>query len=386
MRLIALLSLVFFVLISGVGLFLLTPERSVKHFAKAADFAVQIANPQTALTFAYDQHRAVLLVVAEHPQRGTQAIKLDGEFADAFAALQAYGRRELISRVRSAAGAQWYAQSSLSPITTSRWHIAFGGNFAAHADETDLEQPFAFPKIGAPTAAVSALEFDDAMLLDYEAELCLIFDRPIRSMADFDAAEKGVFLCADTTDRATLLRDLPADEAVFGGTGFTDSKSFPGFFSTGPYLVIPNDWQRFVHEQPMVTYVDGQLMQYAFGSEMIYPFDRMIEYSLAQGNRNYWETQGQQVSLLHNAMISPGSALLSGTGEGVIFRPPGQRDIILGGIAYFVTGSFLHGSGARDYVIERYIKKAQQGKIFLQPGEQVVHQSQNLGAITIDIN
>jgi len=287
-----------------------------------------------------------------------EKIKLKGQHQDAFEALKSYGRANLIALAKSKKGAYWYQQRQLAPLTKKSWHIAFGGNFIAHADETGLERPFAFPKIvgASPSINIITRPHND-VLLDYEVELCMIFDRDIHSNADFNDAQKGVFLCADTTDRTTLLRDLPKDEETFGGTGFTDSKSYKGFFSTGPYLVIPNDWKEFVNNEPITTSMNGVVMQYAHGSDM----------------------------LLQDGKLKRGSALLSGTGEGVIFRPPTFIDILSGVTAFVFTGSFLKDISGYDYVIEHFIRRHTKAKTFLQVGDIVRHRSKNLGQITFII-
>ena len=387
MKKIILLGLLSLFVLTGLGVCVSVPDRPIVFFEAEPDFTPTVADPTEALTFAYDRDRSVLLVVDDHPARGIRAIRLEGRFVDAFEALKTYGRDRLVALATSKEGAQWYRQDRLGPLTQGAWHIAFGGNFMAHADETELEQPFAFPKTVAPSASVSTVRppLEDA-LLDFETELCMVFDRDIRLDADFRDAEKGVFLCADTTDRATLLRDLPADEDPFGGTGFTDAKSYDGFFSTGPYMVIPHDWKRFVDAQPMTASVDGALMQYAHGADMIFDFEEIVSYSLAQGDREYWETRDRRTKLLPGGTIPRGTALLSGTAEGVIFRPPTSlNDMLCGGGAYVCTASFAFGVSGRDYVIERFIRRHVRAGTFLQPGETVEHGSQNLGRIVIAI-
>ena len=369
------------------GFCITIPERPVTSFTKDPDFKTHIASPDVALSFAYHGNRDVLLVVDDNAPQGILAIKLDGEYQDAFDALSTYGRPKLISLAKSKEGAQWYPQQELAPITQHQWHVAFGANFEAHADETEVEHPFAFPKIVSATPSLTKLKAPhlDA-LIDYEAEICMIFDRDIHSHQDFLNAKKGVFLCADTTDRATLLRDIPADEEHLSGRGFTDAKSYDGFFSTGPYLVIPHDWESFVAHQPITTRVNDTLMQYAHGAEMTLDFEEIVSYILEKWDRVSLEAHGESIYLLQNGVIQRGSALLSGTGDGVIFRPPTSfNDLFCGGTAFVCTASFLTEMTGRDYVIERYIDQNLKAKTFLQPSEIVKHESKNLGHISIMI-
>jgi 2-keto-4-pentenoate hydratase/2-oxohepta-3-ene-1,7-dioic acid hydratase in catechol pathway len=114
-------------------------------------------------------------------------------------------------------------------------HLGIGTNFPEHAEEAHSESVFVFPKFGTATPARTTVAAPEGGLLDYEVELCMRFDRPIRSLDDFDAAVKGLFLCADFTDRIALL-ELADPDNLDSGYGFSDAKSGPGFFPSGPFL------------------------------------------------------------------------------------------------------------------------------------------------------
>ena len=73
------------------------------------------------------------------------------------------------------------------------------------------------------------------VLLDYEVELCMRFDRTISSPEDFDAAVKGLFLCGDFTDRGKLIRLVDPDN-LDSGRGFSDGKSRVDFYPSGALL------------------------------------------------------------------------------------------------------------------------------------------------------
>ncbi|WP_306252871.1 fumarylacetoacetate hydrolase family protein [Parvularcula sp. IMCC14364] len=135
-------------------------------------------------------------------------------------------------------------------------HIGIGTNFPEHAEESSSDGVFNFPKFGAATPARTRVSAPADGLLDYEVELCVRFDRPIRSLADFDAAVKGLFLCADFTDRIALVQ-LADPDNLDSGYGFSDAKSGEGFFPTGPFLVIPKDLAAFVKETRMTTTYNG---------------------------------------------------------------------------------------------------------------------------------
>lgn len=159
-------------------------------------------------------------------------------------------------------------------------HIGTGTNFPEHAEEADSQSVFRFPKFGGVTPARTQVVAQPNILLDYEVELCIRFDRDIASVADFDAAVKGVFLCADFTNRNAIV-DLVDPDNLDSGYGFSDAKSGPDFFPTGPFLVIPRDWRSFTSSVRMTTSVNNEPRQDARASEMIFDFRQLTEQSLA---------------------------------------------------------------------------------------------------------
>ena len=311
---------------------------------------------------------------------------LGGQAGDAFDAIRRLGRPALIELARNPAGmARRYGFERLMPAAQGENHIAFGTNFADHGEEVNNEGVFAFPKFTRPTAALGAFGVDaEAGLFDYEVELCMRFDRDIRSIGDFDAALKGVFLCGDFTDRAALLRNLP-DEENLSGLGFSDAKSGLGRMPTGPYLVVPEDWRRFVSEEAIATVRNGTPMQSGSGAEMILDFRQMAGFVLEAGNAARWMFEGRPVPLTPEGVIRQGTVLLSGTPAGILFRPPTEREIGCGAVAYVCLAGFLSVASPRDYVIERAIERGLESRRFLQPGDRVEHSSSRLGRIAIAV-
>jgi 2-keto-4-pentenoate hydratase/2-oxohepta-3-ene-1,7-dioic acid hydratase in catechol pathway len=113
-------------------------------------------------------------------------------------------------------------------------HLGTGTNFPEHAEEAGSQSVFNFPKFGKVTAARTEVVAKSSILLDYEVELCIRFDRDIESVMDFDTAIKGLFFCGDFTNRNALVELVDSDN-LDSGYGFSDSKSGPDFFPTGPY-------------------------------------------------------------------------------------------------------------------------------------------------------
>ncbi|MBQ4826326.1 fumarylacetoacetate hydrolase family protein [Leisingera sp. HS039] len=263
-------------------------------------------------------------------------------------------------------------------------HIGSGTNFPEHAEETLSSSVFNFPKFGVATPPVTSVALRDDMLLDYEVELCVRFDRDIRSFADFEAARKGFFLCGDFTDRGTLLRMI--DTGNFdSGSGFSDSKSGEGFFPSGPFLVIPAEWQKFVTDERIQTLRNGVIRQDAFGAEMILGFDDLVQKVLGDTASTRFVYKGSNHRLVRDEQIAEGQGLMSGTPEGVIFMPPTARQIVRGVVRYVVSGAVFKAANPYDAIISSVVTDEQEAGRFLMLDEEVSYLSSSMGKITIAV-
>lgn len=386
---------VIFILIYA-GLFLIcsgdrTPENPVLDLASPRGV---IAPAHEALTFAVirnDNNEIMPLLVTGETDANIIGVDLrpflDEPVSDPMDALAALGRDRLAFMAQTMADdTRAYPFAWALPAGEGPMHIAFGTNFAAHGEEVNNESVFAFPKFSEPTASIGALPTDAfSVLLDYEAELCMRFDRDITSLEDFDRAEKAVFLCGDFTDRAKLIRGLPADENRLSGVGFSDAKSGPGLLPTGPYIVSPRDWRAFVSSEIVSTVRNGDVMQHGSGAEMIMDFREMTGFVLNNGAQQRWRYEGRPEPLTPGGVIRKGTILLSGTPAGILFRPPTTMDIACGGAAYFCLAGFVSSPSPRDYVIERNVARDFQSARFLRDGDLVEHHSSRLGRISIAI-
>lgn len=266
---------------------------------------------------------------------------------------------------------------------TSRVHVAAGTNYAEHGREVGIGQVFSFPKFAPPTPPLASIVARPGMLLDYETEICARFDRDLRSLNDFDEAAIGLFLCGDYTDRAVLTRLVDRNDLA-SGVGYTDAKSGPEFFPTGPYLVVPVDWRAFIarethHDDAARRTTPGRL----WGCDDCGPeADRWP----SPGKRlaGAVAPRGRPVPLLNGGVLPCGSSVLTGTPDGIIFRPPTFAEKFGGFVAY-AFGGFLSGRRPVDYVIERFLDRLEKGKFFLQPGDVVHHDSTHMGFMTISV-
>lgn len=349
---------------------------------------IGVADPALALSFARvampDGQTSLVLVVGladDHLDAIALAPDLAGPGDTAFAVLERLGRDRLIDLAQTGSPSRFDLGDVLPPIDGVR-HVAAGTNFSDHADEVEVDPVFVFPKLSAPTPAVSTLAIPPGTLMDYEVELCLTADRPINGAESLGEAIVGVFLCGDTTDRATLLRTMNLDDPA-SGQGFPDAKSGEGRLPTGPILAIPADWRGFVADERMATLVDGILRQDGTGALMREDFD-MLAARVGREAGRMFPYGDERIALLPDGALQPGQALLSGTPAGVLFRPPPPLEITCG-IAAFCLGGFLQGVGPVDYVVERYIRRLNEADIYLQPGSVLEHASSRLGRIRIDL-
>ncbi len=263
-------------------------------------------------------------------------------------------------------------------------HIGTGTNFPEHAREANSGGVFQFPKFGHATSTRTEVRARPGILLDYEVEICVRFDRPVRSLADFDAAVKAFFLCGDFTNRNALIEHADPDN-LDSGRGFSDAKSGPDFFPTGPFLVVPRDWNAFVANIRMTTSVNSQPRQDARGREMTLDFRALAEKALSDMEAPRFLYAGGYTKLMRDRAIPADATLMSGTSEGTIFTPPTHADFIEAGLAYLLQGGAFPRRSALDIARQTFIANELAGEHYLQPGDIVRHGSSDLGDIIVKV-
>ena len=263
-------------------------------------------------------------------------------------------------------------------------HVGIGTNFPEHAEESDSDSVFNFPKFGRATPARTEVETHQGVLLDYEVELCMRFDRDVATLQDFDAARKGIFLCGDFTNRTALV-ELADPDNLDSGYGFSDAKSGPDFFPTGPFLVVPRDWKAFVAQARMATAINGEPRQDARGGEMILDFRQLAENALADMSEPRFLYDGEFYHLAPSGSITRNMTLMSGTSEGVIFTAPTRHDFIEAGLAYLFTGALFDGRSPMDVAKKVFVENETSSGHFLKPGDSVAYRSNVLGEIVVAV-
>ena len=368
------------------------PERTNPFDGEAQPLSTGILSPREGLTLALERRTPdgphVLLVTE---LQGDQISAIDLTAAglttktDFFDVLTDVGIETLVD-VAQADDQFPVVQRSfgdlLSAGGSAARHVASGTNFPEHQEETGSDSVFNFPKFGVATPPVTTVSTDADELLDYEVEICTRFDRDIKSIEDFDAAQKGFFLCGDFSNRSVLTRLIDPDN-YDSGTGFSDAKSGPERFPSGGLFVVPLDWESFVKNERLVTQINDETRQDARAGEMILSFRSLVEKALADTESTRFLYDDKQWPLVENGMIARDQVMMSGTAEGVIFMPPTIKQIVRGAMLYIVKGTFLTGQSPYGAVIESFLDEERASLRFLQPGHFVTHNSSNMGIISV---
>jgi 2-keto-4-pentenoate hydratase/2-oxohepta-3-ene-1,7-dioic acid hydratase in catechol pathway len=292
---------------------------------------------------------------------------------DALDVIKHFDATKLDSMAREPGRTQRYALADLAGVGPRGLdQIAAGTNYPAHGEEVGMADAFLFPKKSPAIGPRSALSVAPGTMMDYEVEICARFDRELRSDADFDAARKAFFLCGDYSDRASLIRNLNLKN-VFSGDGFADAKSGFDRFPVGPLLVIPRDWKAFLKEVEIETHVDGKRRQHAYARDMIKDLRVIVQETLAESGTRTWSYQGGRIPMVSRAAIGTDSAILTGTGDGVVFNKPDAATM-----KSVMTAKDRSGQLA---AIDRYIAGEVDKRIYLQPGNTVIYTGKYLGSI-----
>jgi len=261
------------------------------------------------------------------------------------------------------------------PLDLGSRHIATGLNFTAHAGEVAVDEgPFLFPKLVSPTAWNDPVPIGDA-LLDHEAEIAWVPLTPITGSAP---AEVGLILVNDYTDRATLLELVDTDD-VTSGDGFTTAKSAPGYLPVGNLFVVPRDPVAFVDDIVLRLYVNGELRQRGRPADLVWDLDTIVEQAHERRSLS-WDHRGETVSLFGDDTdeIPARSLILAGTPEGTIYTDIDLPRRVEG---FFRWLAFGWGRSIPDHAIDAYIDDARSAGIYLQPGDRITIQVDNLGVI-----
>ncbi len=361
------------------------PDRTPKW--EASEHKIELASPQDALTVAQIRRGEAITTLLVVRVDGTHAQVIDLsalsglDDSNPFSVVGHFEREILEKMASSPSKLIKFPISELLPIgPVGTRQIAAGANYPEHGAEAEIDEVFLFPKISKITPPVSRIATGPGVLLDYEVEICARFDRSIRSMADFEAATVGLFLCGDFSDRAELARNVDLKN-VASGDGFADGKSGDDRFPVGALLVLPKDWKTFLRTTSISTHVNDERRQFATGGEMIKDLRSLVAAALKYGATRTWNYAGGRIPLFDAGVgISTDVALLTGTGEGVVFRPPSAQFM-----ARLMPEEGEPSKETVGAVIGDWVREAEASRQYLQPGDVVRYSSNRLGTILVNV-
>lgn len=196
------------------------------------------------------------------------------------------------------------------PSPAPRQVFAVALNYVNHAAESGFkppENPLFFPKyVSAFSGPVSEVELPEGKV-DWECELVAVISRTCHRVDPAEAWSCVAGLtCGQDISERVLQRSGPAPQ-------YGLAKSYPGFAPSGPVLVTPDELSD-PDDLAIGCEVNGQPMQSARTSDMIFPVPALVSYL------------SRVVTLL------PGDVIFTGTPPGVgmgrdpqVFLQPGDR-------------------------------------------------------------
>ena len=365
--------------------YLMFPEAKKTYPPAAFDKNIEIAPIEDALTFARidNGNGPEIIFVKRYDASGITGLNLttlmDAKPTDPVDLFNDFGYQKVQDEIGSLpeSALEEFALDILTlPLSLTDEHIAAGTNFAAHADESSVEDgPFLFPKLVTPTPFNASVSIEDGGLLDYEVELAYVTlgDTGVDEMPEY----MGLILSNDFTNRAKLLRHLDPDN-VISGDGFTTGKSAPGFLPVGNLFVIPKDYRSFSNALQLQLAADDELRQSASMELAIWDIDELFR-QIAHRENTRWDYLGEYVGLpVKDGTIPARTLILAGTPDGTIFQGPTTRIMIKGGLRFLFGG---WNESIIDNVIEHYITSARKRGDFLSKGDHVHIHVEHMGEI-----
>ena len=197
-----------------------------------------------------------------------------------------------------------------APSPSPRQVFAVALNYRDHAAESGFrppDDPLFFTKfVSAFSGPVTEVALP-AGKVDWETELVAVIARPARRVAEEDGWSyvAGVTVGQDISERA-MQRSGPAPQ-------YSLAKSHEGFAPQGPVLVTPDELDD-PDDLAIGCEVNGEVMQSARTSHMIFPVPALVSY------------------LSQVVCLFPGDVIFTGTPPGVgmgrdpqVFLKPGDR-------------------------------------------------------------
>ena len=191
----------------------------------------------------------------------------------------------------------------LAPVPRPGKVVGIGRNYADHAKETGV-LPFEQPRIifKQPTSVCGLGSLvrrpDGVSKLDFEVELAVVIGSFAQRVSQADAlAHVAGYTVLDDISARDFQFDVSPAQTTF-------AKSMDGFCPMGPWLVTRDEIDD-PQALELSCHVNGQPMQHASTSDMLFPVARLIEY------------------ISHFMTLEPGDVIATGTPAGIgAFRQP----------------------------------------------------------------
>ncbi|CAL9662850.1 hypothetical protein SUDANB108_07096 [Streptomyces sp. enrichment culture] len=237
-------------------------------------------------------------------QRGDRAVPVDTK-ADTTAELIA-DRAAVLEATRSAdTGTPVTDLVALSPVTTPCRVVAQMVNYRSHARDSGFTgdiPPAFFRKASGSVSGPhdSIVRPSHVRLLDYEIELGLVMGAPLPIGTVVDERDLPLYVAG-----LVITNDVSARDVQLTKTQFYESKSYPTFTPTGPYLALlePADFAHLLDLRLRLS-VNGELRQ-----------DRTLADMIVR--------PAQALTLLARFQtLDPGDLLLTGTPGGTALKAP----------------------------------------------------------------
>jgi acylpyruvate hydrolase len=206
-------------------------------------------------------------------------------------------------RIDAGEPVEFAREALLTPVADSRKVLCVGANYAAHAEEADIEAP-RYPMIFAKWPSALTGPYDEVGLppesqfVDWEAELVAVIGRRCRRVGS-DDVESVVF-------GYTIANDVSMRDFQIHTSEFEPGKGWDRATPVGP-VVVPAAACGGAHpDLELVGRLNGETVQQARTSELIHDVPAVVAYVTT------WTT------------LEPGDLLLTGTcsGVGALMKPP----------------------------------------------------------------
>lgn len=152
--------------------------------------------------------------------------------------------------------------------------MCVGLNYLEHKKETgrpDVDNPTIFTRFADSQVAhlQPLIKPDNSDRFDYEAEMAIIIGKGGRFISEEDALKHiAGYSCYNDGSVRNYQRHT---------SQYTPGKTFPGTGGFGPYMVTPSEVGDY-RELPIELRLNGNVMQKAKLSDLIFPIPRLISY------------------------------------------------------------------------------------------------------------